>query len=545
MNNMIKKHRIVFFTALLLVMPATFTTVPAALKSCDLDNPYEMKAGSPAAIRKEPLPRQRCEHRAFQGIPSIASAPGGRLWAAWYGGREVESADDDVYVATSGDGGRTWTDPVLVVDAQYPVRCFDEVLWRDPAGRVWLFWSQAVMYQYNAWTWAMVAGNPDHPEGDWSRPFKVAPGIMMNKPTVLSTGEWLLTIEPEGRSVAQIWASPDQGKSFQFKGGADVPDWVRAPLEHMVVERQDGSLWMLVRTTYGIGESVSFDRGVTWTEVSPSSVAHPSARFHLRKLNSGNLLLVKHGPITEQTDRERLTAYLSEDEGRTWLGGLMLDERTGVSYPDGCIAEDGTIRIVYDFQRTRDKEILMAVFREEDVRAGRAVSDRAKFGILVNKAHGLPVWDPVTMDALREQFDVDVTAKGIVPPDGIAPAVMRWIEGEETQTRRGMRVSFPYRDHRIVEWPGRLSGTVLIRSPEGRAAGICLVPGLLYVVTPSGERHPESDHDKLLARGFSQTPEPGFILFYGREYVSRIYWKKLETGEAIDLGPWSLVLLPE
>ena len=160
-----KKHKIAFFTALLLVMPPTYTTAPAALKSLNLDNPYEMKADAPAGIRKEPLPRQRCEVRAFQGI-------------------------------------------------------------------------------------------------------------MMNKPTVLSTGEWLLTIEPEGRGVAQIWVSTDQGESFRYRGGADVPDGVRAPIEHMLTERLDGSLWMLARTTYGIGESVSFDRGKTWTEVSPSAIAH-------------------------------------------------------------------------------------------------------------------------------------------------------------------------------------------------------------------------------------------------------------------------------
>ncbi len=36
----------------------------------------------------------------------------------------------------------------------------------------------------------------------------------------------------------------------------------------MVVERKDGSLWMLLRTSYGIGQSVSADGGATWSPVS-------------------------------------------------------------------------------------------------------------------------------------------------------------------------------------------------------------------------------------------------------------------------------------
>lgn len=43
----------------------------------------------------------------------------------------------------------------------------------------------------------------------------------------------------------------------------------------------------------------------------------------------------KHGPLDTRTSRSHLTAYLSKDDGTTWTGGLMLDERRGVSYPDG------------------------------------------------------------------------------------------------------------------------------------------------------------------------------------------------------------------
>lgn len=494
-------------------------------------------------IRTGLLPPQRSENRAFQGIAGIEQSAGGRLWAAWYGGRQQESEDDDVYLATSGDGGQTWSDPVLAVDAPEPVRCFDEVLWRDPSGRIWLFWAQAVMYQRNPWVWAMVAETPDQPDAGWSRPFKVAPGIMMNKPTVLSSGEWVLPVAPAGRASAEVWASRDQGRSFEYRGGAFVPPDARAPLEHMVVERSDGRLWMTVRARYGIAESFSSDGGKTWSDAEPSALLHPSARFYIRRLNSGNLLLVKHGPLDEQTDRSRLTAYLSDDDGCTWIGGLMLDERSGISYPDGCQSADGIVYVIYDYQRNTEKEILLASFTEEDVRAGTVVSDEAAFQIPVNKAFGLPVWVPEKMSELRERFEVETEVSG-VPPNNAPGAAMQWSEGSELDARRGMTVWFPDREYRIVEWPDRLADMALIRSGTGRASGVCQASGLLYVVTPLPERHPDSASDELLSQGFQPLNEPEFILFYGSEYVSRIYWKKLEAGEPIDLGPWALVLLP-
>ena len=64
-----------------------------------------------------------------------------------------------------------------------------------------------------------------------------------------------------------------------------------------------------------------------------------------------------------------LTAWLSEDEGKTWQGALMLDERKGISYPDGFQAPDGTIYISYDRNRSTDGEVLLAKFTEQDILA--------------------------------------------------------------------------------------------------------------------------------------------------------------------------------
>ena len=65
-----------------------------------------------------------------------------------------------------------------------------------------------------------------------------------------------------------------------------------------------------------------------------------------------------------------MAARLSDDDGKTWSTGLLLDGRDNVSYPDEVEDENGTLYVIYDRERLKDREILLAVFREEDILRG-------------------------------------------------------------------------------------------------------------------------------------------------------------------------------
>lgn len=344
----------------------------------------------PPQVLAPPPQVQSLRTRAFQGIPSLAIAPGGRLWATWYAGKTPnEDANNYVVVTTSGDHGRTWSESHLIdPDGEGPVRAFDPELWIDPEGRLWSFWAQAIDHIGTiAGVWAMTTDEPDVAHPVWSTPRRLADGIMMCKPTVLSSGEWILPVSTwrETDNSAKVLVSRDRGRTFEVLGACNVPREARAFDEHMIVERNDGTLWMLIRTNHGIGESISTDRGRTWSPLQPSRISHPSARFFIRRLHSGNLLLVKHGPIGQATGRSHLSAFVSRDDGQTWSDGLLLDERNEVSYPDGQQDGDGTIRIIYDRSRTGEREILMAAFREEDVLAPHAPSPALSLRMTVSR----------------------------------------------------------------------------------------------------------------------------------------------------------------
>ena len=144
---------------------------------------------------------------------------------------------------------------------------------------------------------------------------------------------------------------------------------------------------MVVRAArYGLAQAVSTDAGKTWREEDTpfTKSFNVNTRFFLRKLASGNLLLVANDT---PKGRANMTAMLSADDGRTWPWKLVLDERESVSYPDGTQAPDGSIYLIYDRGRYLfdAQEILMAKFTEADIKAGTILGDTSRFKQQVSK----------------------------------------------------------------------------------------------------------------------------------------------------------------
>ena len=349
------------------------------------------------------------KRRAFQGIASLTCGGGGRgggrLWAVWYGGvTPGEDKNNYIILAVSEDGGQTWSEEKCIVEHEADqVRCFDPEIWLGPDDRLWLFWAQHPSDNRMAslsGVWAITANEADGPETQWSAPRRLCDGVMMCKPLVLTSGEWALPVSfwhRREQGSAAIVVSTDQGQTWSERGSVSVPPKHRNHDEHMLVELRDGRLCMLVRTKYGIGESVSENGGHSWSLLEPAAIPHASSRFFIRRLASGNLLLVRHAPADEayagwhanafsQGRRSHLTAFLSADDGRTWPHRLPLDDRTGISYPDGDQAEDGTIHITYDYDRQGAREILLASFREADLIAGDASADTVRLRTSINTA---------------------------------------------------------------------------------------------------------------------------------------------------------------
>jgi len=345
-------------------------------------------------IISNPCRAYRNDKRLWQGIPGIEVISPDTIYACWYSGGKGEGKENYVVLSRSQNNTETWCNPLFIVAPSRSVRAFDPCLWKDPLGRLWLFWSQSYhFYDGKAGVWYIRTDNPADEHPVWTEPVRICNGIMINKPIVSAfSGEWLLPVaiwnftgcikreDMSNEQYSSVFTSSDHGKSWDRKGGADVP--ARHFDEHMLIEKSENCLWMLVRTFYGIGESISTDGGCTWSRGRATRIEGPDSRFFIRKLLSGNLLLVNHFQFH---NRSHLTAKLSYDCGNSWSDGLLLDERNNVSYPDGCQSSDGSIYIIYDRERTTDGEILLARFTEEDILQKKCVSSFSKLKITIDR----------------------------------------------------------------------------------------------------------------------------------------------------------------
>jgi hypothetical protein len=492
-----------------------------------------------------PGEKYNSDARKYQGVASIERAPGGRLWASWYAGSVKEDRYNYSVASTSGDDGKTWSDLKLVIDpdGDGELRACDPCLWLDPNGKLWLFWW---LNEKPGWsthvTMAITTDNPDDENPVWTKPRALFPGVMLNKPTVSANGEWLMPTAMWYRDEScRLIVSGDLGKTWSLRGTATVPENRRSCDEPMIVERRDGSLWQVIRTgKFGLAESVSIDGGSTWTEAK-DFLPDASSRFFLRRLNSGNLMLVKHGPLDENVGRSRMTAYLSQDDGKTWLGGLLIDERNSAAYPDGTQAPDGTIYVTYDWRRADDKNILMAVFTEADIRAGAFVSAVARTRVLIDQAAGI---NPKPW--LKEKAPVVPSLEKNGNGTPLAAGPMAEIDPQDGQVRP-LEVGQPIFSNRNYTFndrmPDCLSGKNFLFSRMERSAGVCRKAGMVYVLTPRPDRSKDSAARALEQQGFSRVAVPEYILFSNREAnACSLYQKYVEAGETVEFGKWGVMV---
>lgn len=523
-------------------MKPTFTILTTSVL-CSLTPLHAAEAPSlqPPQHFATPKTEHAVTNRAFTGIPSMAVAPKGRFWATWYAGvTPGEDVNNYVVLSTSGDGGKTWNE-VLVVDpdAGGPVRSFDPELWVSPHGRLFFFWAQMEKGRHDVehGVWCIETSDPDAAQPKWSQPRRVGDGVMMCKPLVLSSGEWVLPISRwrEHDESAQMIVSTDAGKTWTRRGGCNVPKDTRQFDEHMFVERKDGSLWLLVRTTYGIGESVSTDRGQTWPELKPSSILHTPSRFFVRRLASGNLLLVKHGPLDTRTSRSHLSAFVSKDDGKTWSGGLLLDERLGVSYPDGQQTPDGLIRVIYDYNRVSDRNILMATFREEDVLAGKDVSGSVKLRQLVSKATGgqeKPKPSAAPLHANADGKPMRTAKTGTLASADIK--LQPLVPGAKLFTDRAyIAAGLPAALKNAHFLPIAMNGQKTIK---------CDHAGTVFFLTPVLERNRDTVAQALMDQGFEKVALPEVPLFNptSASNFCTLFQKDCAAGETILIGKWAV-----
>jgi endonuclease/exonuclease/phosphatase family metal-dependent hydrolase len=299
----------------------------------------------------------------YSQITAIETTVKGRLWASILGGGD--SPEGFLTLSYSDSNGKSWVEHNLALDARAEkLAVRNGVLWRSPSGEMWLFY--AVFdgyYDGRGSMWAMVCKDPDAKKPVWEAPIYLGVGIPTGRPVVNQQGEWLLPTALWGRDVmtydralfiASEWERPrfvspyaDKYHELDSKRGAGLyisRDNGASWSEHLGVVKcqeeavearynnpqmfvhSDGSVRMVVRTS---GTSWSYvatsQNGVEWS--APARfVSAPDQNFAVYRLSDGKLLMVRNARFDKNAYwyPEGMYAYLSEDCGATWYGGLRI-----------------------------------------------------------------------------------------------------------------------------------------------------------------------------------------------------------------------------
>ncbi len=223
-----------------------------------------------------------------------------------------------------------------------------------------------------------------------------------------------------------------------------------------------------------------------------------------------------------------------DDDGQTWNGGLLLDERSGVSYPDGQQTADGRIRIIYDFSRTGSRHILMATFREEDVAAGKPVSSDIKLRQIVSEASGGQEKKP---EPVRDNADGEALRRNKAGSFSTA-------KFQADKFSKGTKL-FTDRSYVLEDDLPALSGASFLRIPlDGRKTLTCDRTGTVWFLTPVPDRNKDSCSDELTKQGFKKASVPEVRLFNPKSTANfcTLYQKDCKAGESITVGKWAVPL---
>ena len=342
-----------------------------------------------AQVHKISSPEALAEYapskRLWQGIPGIEWSKrddgGSRLWASLFSGGTHEPT---IYNYTtyyfSDDDGESWT-LAFVVDflgsKEDDSRCFDPSI-KFYNGKLYIYWNQTGEAQYTNKVCCAIVNNPgieinqmsDIDNFEVGAPFFCSRGIKMNKPIILTTGEWLYAAhDPAAISYVEIYSSLDNGLNWSLKGRSKV-DNVLFVTESTLVQIDDEGkeLVLYSRTDISYYQAVSYshDGGATWTVSEDEGRICPNSRQFAYRLASGNILFAHH---YNSYSRENMFVGLSTNGCQSYDHNLILDVRNGTSYPDITQAEDGSIYVTWDYDRYGMKQVLFAKLNEQDLLA--------------------------------------------------------------------------------------------------------------------------------------------------------------------------------
>ena len=315
--------------------------------------------------------------RRWHGMSYVAKTDGGRIWISYGTGGFLEPDNLNYAVLQySDDDGKTWSEDFLIIEREEPeAHLYPPVLFYNNGSLSCFFGG-----------YLMVLDNPDceNPSENLHLPknFYYTGFSPSHAPTKIDDHYYILTVESSVPTDIRIVASANglvwEDIAKAYSAGGTAKKWN----EGQIAVLSDGKYMMLGRIDGGTGveRTYSDDEGYTWSGCETdldSPYVGPFTKLCMINTADGGLLIINNDS-TER--REKMTCWLSYDDGQTWPYKFVLDDREwgesywGFSYPDAIVDKDGNIYITWD-QRTPFGEINLAKISIDDIKAGKIVTE--------------------------------------------------------------------------------------------------------------------------------------------------------------------------
>jgi len=150
--------------------------------------------------------------------------------------------------------------------------------------------------------------------------------------------------------VSLVAITDDGGRSWR----PSAPIVGLGAVQPSLVRKKDGTLVAYMRDNgpppQRVPVSESKDNGETWSEALDSDIPNPGSSVEVIATREGRWVMALND--TEK-GRQRLSLWMSDDEGKTWRWKRAVEDETegGYSYPSLLQARDGSLHLTYSHSR--------------------------------------------------------------------------------------------------------------------------------------------------------------------------------------------------
>lgn len=283
---------------------------------------------------------------------TIVEHEGGKLMAAWFGGKDEGAKDVQIWASTFE--GKAWSEP-KVVGTEPGQPCWNPVLFKTAKGILFL-WYKAGPKPDN-WT-GYVRTSTDNGK-TWTKP-EIMPSSLVGpvraKPIQLANGTILAGTSWESYRnwTPFVDRSTDEGKTWKRSNPFPVPEKFHQ-IQPTLFETKDGKIVALMRSSNPrmICRAESADGGATFSPAEETKLANPSSGIDCVKTKEGDIFLIYNPTALLRTP---ISLARSTDDGKTWTKVVDLETEPGeYSYPAIIQSAAGTLEITYTWKRTHIK----------------------------------------------------------------------------------------------------------------------------------------------------------------------------------------------